>query len=169
MVIEKTSYELALELGRLASQSGMTVATAESCTAGGVAFEMTAVPGSSQWFDRGFVTYTNDAKKEMLGVEDQTLEKFGAVSCECAGAMAQGALQHSTAQAAVSVTGIAGPGGEVPGKPVGTVCFGVAIRSGDEISIETRRMQFSGNRDAVRRQSIDFALWLLCGCIRAQA
>ena len=163
MMIEKTSYELAVELGKLALGRGVLLATAESCTAGGVGFEITAVPGSSQWFDRGFITYTNEAKHEMLGVRTETLDAFGAVSCETAREMAVGAVRHSNAQAAVSITGIAGPGGETPDKPVGTVCFGTAIQSGDAMKVNAWRLQFSGNRDAVRRQSIDAALWFLCG------
>jgi competence/damage-inducible protein cinA C-terminal domain len=167
---DKTSYELAVELGRVAGEKGLTVATAESCTAGGVGFEITAVPGSSAWYDRGFVTYTNEAKREMLGVKAETLEAFGAVSCETAREMALGALNHSEADVSVSVTGIAGPGGEVPGKPVGTVCFASAVSDGKGVRIVTDvRMQFAGNRDAVRRQSIDFAVKLLIEAARASA
>ena len=111
------SYELALELGLRAKRRGVTVATAESCTAGGLGFEITAVPGSSEWYERGFITYTNRAKEEMLGVKAETLAAFGAVSRETAEEMAYGALEHSGAQLSVSITGIAGPGGAVPGKP----------------------------------------------------
>ena len=152
------SYELALELGQKAKRRGVTVATAESCTAGGLGFEITAVPGSSEWYERGFITYTNRAKEEMLGVKAETLAAFGAVSCE----MACGALEHSGAQLSVSITGIAGPGGAVPGKPVGTVCFGVALKADGKATVQTSRMQFEGSRDDVRRQSIRYALQLLC-------
>ncbi len=156
------SYELALELGRRAKRRGVTVATAESCTAGGLGFEITAVPGSSEWYERGFITYTNRAKEEMLGVKAETLAAFGAVSRETAEEMAYGALEHSGAQLSVSITGIAGPGGAVPGKPVGTVCFGVALKIDGKIMVHTSRMQFDGSRDDVRRQSIRYALQLLC-------
>ena len=161
MTVELTSYELALELGRLCKARGMMVATAESCTAGGVGFAMTMVPGSSEWFDRGFITYTNRAKQEMLGVSSETLAQHGAVSSQTAEEMAVGAIEHSQAQASVSVTGIAGPGGEVPGKPVGTVFFGVAIETAQGVHVCSHRCEFDGNRDSVRRQSIDYALRML--------
>ena len=156
------SYELALELGQKAKRRGVTVATAESCTAGGLGLEITAVPGSSEWAEPGLITYTNRAKEEMLGVKAETLAAFGAVSCETAREMACGALEHSGAQLSVSITGIAGPGGAVPGKPVGTVCFGVALKTDGKATVQTSRMQFEGSRDAVRRQSIRYALQLLC-------
>lgn len=164
MPIEKTTYELAVELGQVALSKGLTVATAESCTAGGVGFAITAVPGSSAWFERGFITYTNTAKHEMIGVRGETLEAFGAVSCETAREMAAGAVRHSAAGAAVSITGIAGPGGEVPGIPVGTVCFAAAVRcpsAPEGLWVRSECMHFDGNRDAVRAQSIDFAMYLL--------
>ena len=98
----------------------------------------------------------------MLGVKAETLAAFGAVSCETALEMACGALEHSGAQLSVSITGIAGPGGAVPGKPVGTVCFGVALKADGKATVQTSRMQFEGSRDDVRRQSIRYALQLLC-------
>ena len=157
------SYELALELGQKAKRRGVTVATAESCTAGGLGFEITAVPGSSEWYERGFITYTNRAKEEMLGVKAETLAAFGAVSCETAREMACGALEHSGAQLSVSITGIAGPGGAVPGKPVGTVCFGFAQRLADgSIVVESVTEHFEGNRETVRLRSILRALTGLC-------
>src|SRR5215510_2198698 len=107
----------------------LTIATAESCTGGLVAATLTEIPGSSDVFERGFVTYSNAAKAAMLGVPAATLERFGAVSRETAEAMAKGALAHSPADLAVSVTGIAGPGGSVPGKPVGLVHLAAASRS----------------------------------------
>lgn len=161
MSTQEDTYELACILGQTALRRGFKLATAESCTAGGVGFAITAVAGSSQWFDRGFITYTNEAKHEMLGVSNDTLNRYGAVSCETAREMASGALQHSQADAAVSVTGIAGPGGEVPGKPVGTVCFGTAVRAGSVLRVRGVRMHFDGCRDDVRRQSIDFAIRML--------
>lgn len=131
------------------------LATAESCTGGWVAQAMTAIAGSSAWFERGFVTYSNAAKHELLGVRKTTLKKFGAVSEETAREMARGALARSRAGVSVAVTGIAGPGGGSAAKPVGMVCFAWAGRRGRAHS-ETRR--FRGGREAVRRQSVIRAL-----------
>lgn len=128
--------------------------TAESCTGGWVAQSATAIPGSSEWFERGYVTYSNAAKQEALGVSKATLERHGAVSEPTARAMARGALRRSRGTIAVSVTGIAGPGGGSPGKPVGTVCF--AWAQGRKIRSETRR--YKGGRRNVRRQSVVHAL-----------
>jgi nicotinamide-nucleotide amidase len=130
------------------------LATAESCTGGWVAEAVTSVAGSSGWFERGFVTYSNAAKRENLGVSRRTLLRHGAVSEQTAREMARGALNNSRADIAVSITGIAGPGGAVPGKPVGTVCF--AWAQGRKIRSETKR--FSGGRSRVRRQSVVHAL-----------
>ena len=142
--------------------------TAESCTAGGVAYAVTLSPGSSQWFDRGFVTYANDAKMQVLGVAPAYLRDFGAVSEPVARAMALGALSHSNAQVAVAVTGIAGPEGATETKPVGTVCFAWAIRRDPAqpawVRTETRR--FDGDRAAVRTQSIVTALESLIGLLK---
>jgi len=146
---------LAQEVGAKLKAAGATLVTAESCTGGWVSEVVTSVAGSSAWFDRGFVTYTNAAKQDLLGVQAATLQKHGAVSEETAREMARGALARSPATVAVSVTGIAGPGGAVPGKPVGTVCFGWARRGG-AVTSETRR--FDGDREAVRRQSVVHAL-----------
>ena len=139
---------------RLKARSAMMV-TAESCTGGWVAQELTAIAGSSSWFDRGFVTYSNAAKQEMLGVRAETLSRHGAVSEETAAEMATGALAHSAGSFSLAVTGIAGPTGGTPQKPVGTVCFAWATK-GRSPRAETRR--FSGDRDAVRRQSVEHAL-----------
>jgi len=128
--------------------------TAESCTGGWVAQAVTAVPGSSGWFDRGFVTYSNAAKHEVLGVSKKILKKFGAVSEQTACEMARGALAHSRAGVAVAVTGVAGPSGGTAAKPVGMVCF--AWARGRRALAETRR--FRGGREAVRRQSVLHAL-----------
>ncbi|HSH06485.1 MAG TPA: nicotinamide-nucleotide amidohydrolase family protein [Burkholderiales bacterium] len=125
--------------------------TAESCTGGWVAQAITAVAGSSGWFERGYVTYSNAAKQESLGVQTETLQRCGAVSEETARAMAQGALAASHATVAVAVTGVAGPSGGSPEKPVGMVCFAWALRDRQPRS-ETRR--FTGDRGAVRRQSV---------------
>ncbi len=146
--------ELAKRVGERLKARRATVVTAESCTGGWVAQAITSVDGSSTWFDRGFVTYSNDAKRELLGVGAETLAGHGAVSEETAREMARGALERSGATLAVSVTGIAGPGGGTPQKPVGTVCFAWALAAG--VTSETRR--FSGNRESVRRQSVIRAL-----------
>ena len=132
-----------------------TLATAESCTGGWVSQCLTAIAGSSAWFERGFVTYSNAAKQEMLGVAEATLAAHGAVSQPVAVAMAEGALRHSRADWAVAVTGIAGPAGGSAEKPVGTVCFAWAVRDG-ATTTETRH--FAGDREAVRAQSVACAL-----------
>ncbi len=128
--------------------------TAESCTGGWVAQAVTSVAGSSGWFERGFVTYSNAAKHEVLGVSKKILKKFGAVSEDTAREMARGALAHSRAGVAVAVTGVAGPSGGTAAKPVGMVCF--AWARGRRVVVETRR--FRGGREAVRRQSVRHAL-----------
>ena len=133
---------------------GLTISTAESCTGGLIAKTLTDLAGSSAWFDRGFVTYSNAAKIDMLGVQEQTLQQHGAVSEVTAVEMAAGAIRNSQAQVAVSVTGIAGPGGGSSEKPVGTVWFGFAVPGG----ISARGKRFSGDRAAVRMQSLEFAL-----------
>jgi len=146
--------ELAERLGRrLKAQRGKLV-TAESCTGGWVAQIVTSVAGSSDWFERGFITYSNDSKHELLGVSRSTLEEHGAVSEETAREMARGALARSKATVALAVTGVAGPGGGSREKPVGMVCF--AWASGDAATAETKR--FSGDRESVRRQSVVHAL-----------
>lgn len=151
-----TLTALSTEVGAALRQRGWMMATAESCTGGWVGQEMTAIAGSSDYFDRGFITYSNAAKEEMLGVSAATLEKYGAVSEETAREMAAGALAHSAAHVAVSITGVAGPTGGSPTRPVGTVCFGWAIRDGGAADSVVKR--FAGDREAVRRQSVRFAL-----------
>ncbi len=146
---------LARELGRASLRRGVMVATAESCTGGGVSEAITRLPGSSEWFDRAFVTYTNTAKVEMLGVSGTTLDGHGAVSGEVAREMAQGALAFSHADVSVAITGIAGPGGGTLAKPVGLVYIAWGARGG---AIQVRQFHFSGGRDAVRTQSIAFSL-----------
>jgi nicotinamide-nucleotide amidase len=138
---------------------GLTVATAESCTGGLLAALITAIPGSSDVFERGFVTYSNAAKIECLGVSPRILEDFGAVSAEAARAMAAGALAHSPAGIAVSVTGIAGPGGGSPGKPVGLVHFGLARRGGAIVAVEKRFGDLG--RDGVRSAAVATAIEML--------
>jgi nicotinamide-nucleotide amidase len=137
----------------------LTIATAESCTGGLVAGALTDIPGSSDVIDRGFVTYSNDAKRAMLGVKASTLDSFGAVSKETAIAMAVGALERAGVDLAVSITGIAGPGGATPGKPVGLVHFAVAARDGRIINRECRFGAIG--RSAVRQRSVVEALRML--------
>jgi nicotinamide-nucleotide amidase len=146
---------LAARLGALAQQRAMRIATAESCTGGLVAAAITGVAGSSAWFDRGFVSYSNAAKTALLGVPEATLARHGAVSEATACAMAEGALRGSDADRAVAVTGIAGPGGGTAGKPVGTVCLAWAARGG---AVDAVTLHLSGDRAAVRRASVVAAL-----------
>jgi nicotinamide-nucleotide amidase len=145
---------LSRKTGRALMKKGQTLVTAESCTGGWVAQALTSVAGSSDWFERGYVTYSNAAKRENLGVAKGTLLRHGAVSEETARAMARGALAKSRGTIALAITGIAGPGGGAPGKPVGTVCF--AWARGRRVRSETKR--FRGGRPAVRRQSVVHAL-----------
>jgi nicotinamide-nucleotide amidase len=145
---------LVQELGTKLKREGAKLVTAESCTGGWVAQVVTSVAGSSDWFERGFVTYSNDSKHELLGVSQSTLKKHGSVSEETAREMAQGALARSKATLALAVTGVAGPGGGSAEKPVGMVCF--AWARGKGVRSETRH--FSGDRESVRRQSVVHAL-----------
>lgn len=150
------------EILQAARYWGHRIATAESCTGGMVSAALTDVAGSSDVFDRGFVTYSNAAKQEMLGVSAETLAAHGAVSEAVAREMAEGALAHSAADLAVSITGIAGPGGS-EFKPEGRVCFGLALR-GHETRVETVEFGAKG-RDKVRRAARDHALSLLAGAL----
>jgi nicotinamide-nucleotide amidase len=145
---------LAAQAGHALQAQGLLLATAESCSGGGIAYAVTEVPGSSAWLDCGFVTYSNAAKTAMLNVAPDLIARCGAVSEPVAAAMAEGAVANSEAQVAVATTGIAGPGGAVPGKPVGTVCFG--WRHAGVSHTETR--VFAGDRHAVREQTIVHAL-----------
>jgi len=140
---------------------GWRLATAESCTGGLIAAACTAVAGSSDWFERGFVTYSNPAKTELIGVPAALIAQHGAVSEAVARAMASGALRHSSADAAVAVTGIAGPGGAVPGKPVGTVWLALAHRAQGVTAVQAELLQLSGDRAAVRAQTVARALQAL--------
>lgn len=132
-----------------------TLATAESCTGGLIAAACTALAGSSDWFERGYVTYSNAAKNEALGVDAALIERHGAVSMEVAEAMAAGALRASAATVAVAVTGIAGPTGATPGKPVGTVWLAWGARAG---AVRSERLQLAGDRTAIREQTVHAAL-----------
>ncbi len=146
--------DLAARVGRALQEKGLLLTTAESCTGGGVSQAITEIAGSSEWFDCGFIAYSNASKTELLNVPAAMIAQFGTVSEEVAGAMAEGALSNSNAHVALSTTGIAGPGGAVPGKPVGTVCFGWAI----EHHTYTERLVFAGDRQTVRHQTIVHSL-----------
>ncbi len=150
-----TLDDLVVRVAGLLSQRGEWLTVAESCTGGWVAQALTSLAGSSAWFDRGFVTYSNAAKVEMLGVPENTLERHGAVSEATARAMAQGALRHSHGDWSLAITGIAGPSGGSLEKPVGTVCFAWAHRDG---GCEAHTRHFAGDRMAVREQSVSYAL-----------
>lgn len=146
--------DLAARVGQALKQRKLLMATAESCTGGGVAQAVTEIPGSSEWFDCGFVTYSNASKTDLLNISEALIAQHGAVSEEIAAAMAEAAVANSNAQVAVSTTGIAGPGGAVPGKPVGTVCFGWMVGN----KVRTERKVFAGDRQAVREQAVAHSL-----------
>lgn len=146
--------ELAARAGQLLKKRGLLLATAESCTGGGVAQAITEIAGSSDWFDCGFITYSNASKTELLDVPAALIAQHGTVSEEIAAAMAEGALANSNAHLTLSTTGIAGPGGAVQGKPVGTVCFGWSKSD----TTQTERLVFGGDRHSVREQTVRHAL-----------
>lgn len=145
--IERQVVGIALALGQALRARGWMIACAESCTGGLICRALTEIGGSSEWFERGFITYSNAAKVDMLGVRETTLQTCGAVSEPVALEMADGALRRSRAQLTLSVTGVAGPGGGSPGKPVGMVCFGWASTGG---ASRTETLRFDGNRYTVR-------------------
>src|ERR1700674_2053128 len=149
---------LAARVGRRLLTEHRQVVTAESCTGGWIAKAMTDIAGSSQWFIEGFVTYSNESKVRRLGVPVSVLNAHGAVSEAVARAMALGALRRSGAQVAVAVTGIAGPDGAVPGKPVGTVWLAWAVKRGLQVHVTAELKRFSGDREAVRRKTVRAAL-----------
>ena len=155
---DSTLSRLSARVGRILLARQCTVATAESCTGGFISKVLTDIAGSSKWFVEGFVVYSNSAKLNRLGVSAATLRKHGAVSEAAARAMAIGALKRARTDLAVAVTGIAGPGGGVPGKPVGTVFIGWAVRRGRSIQILVVRKKFRGDRDTVRRKTVRAAL-----------
>jgi nicotinamide-nucleotide amidase len=146
---------LAHQLGEHLVRAGARLATAESCTGGWVAKLVTVIPGSSAWLDRGFVTYSNRSKSDMLGVRAETLARFGAVSEETVREMAEGALDRSQADVSVAISGIAGPGGATPDKPLGTVWVAWGREGGGTLA---RVFHFAGDRDSVRRQAVRAAL-----------
>jgi nicotinamide-nucleotide amidase len=153
--MDKELEDLSVRVGAALLERKLMLACAESCTGGWVAEVVTATGGSSQWFERGYVTYSNAAKQELLGVKADTLRQDGAVSEAVVREMAAGALRHSHAQAALAISGVAGPSGGSPGKPVGTVCFAWVLHGGAPTA-ETKH--FSGDREAVRKQSVVHAL-----------
>ncbi|WP_340680492.1 CinA family protein [Paraglaciecola sp.] len=146
--------QLAQLLGQKLVARNWTISCAESCTGGGIGYAITAISGSSTWFKQGLITYSNDAKQQLLGVTEQTLTSFGAVSAQTVQEMARGAAQSASAQVAIAVSGIAGPDGGTPDKPLGTVWFGFFI---DGKSHNIKQL-FNGNRQQVRLKAIEFAL-----------
>lgn len=150
-------------LAEALKQKGWKLVCAESCTGGGLAYYLTSLPGSSEWFDRAYVTYSNTAKQEMLGVSSLALERYGAVSEETAKEMVQGALDQSGAAVAVAITGVAGPDGGSPEKPVGTVWL---AWKDPRHEIVTQLLQLDGNREAVREQTIHHAIQGLISVLR---
>ena len=163
--MEAELEKLSAKVGAALQQAGLLLATAESCTGGWVAQVVTHTAGSSEWFDRGFITYSNDAKRTQLGVGARTLVHYGAVSAETAVEMAAGALEKSKASISLAITGIAGPTGGSPDKPVGTVCFAWCQHDQDAV---TRTRHFSGDRETIRRQSVVFALEELLDLVGAR-
>lgn len=154
MPTDSVVHQLAIRAGNALRDGRLMLATAESCTGGMVATAITDISGSSGWFERGFVTYSNQAKSEMIGVPADLIERHGAVSEPVARAMAEGALRNSRAQVSLAITGVAGPGGGTPEKPVGTVSFGWSNRL--HTSVET--VVFKGDREQIRVQAAAHAL-----------
>lgn len=150
--------DLATRVGCALQAKGLLLTTAESCTGGGVAQAITEIAGSSEWFDCGFIAYSNASKTELLDIPPAMIAQFGTVSEEVACAMAEGALANSNAHVSLSTTGIAGPGGAVPGKPVGTVCFGWAFEHHAHHNTHTERLVFAGDRRSVREQTVIHSL-----------
>lgn len=153
--VQKQLEATAQLLGGKLREQGRQLVTAESCTGGWIAQTATAIPGSSDWFDCGYVTYSNRAKMAILEVPETLLVKYGAVSTETAAAMAAGAIDAAGVDLSVAVTGVAGPDGGTPRKPVGMVCFGWCLRGADPV---TRVLQFDGDRQDVRAQTVAMAL-----------
>ena len=167
LITDQDLYQLAEAVGRGARAVGWRIVTAESCTAGWIAKALTDVPGSSQWVDSGFVTYSNSAKVRNVGVSARTLEEHGAVSEATVREMANGALRAAGVEMAIAVSGIAGPDGGTAAKPVGTVWLAVATLEAQGPAAICERHQFGGDRDQVRRQSVDHALRLALRLLRA--
>lgn len=146
--------QLAQLLGNTLAAKGWHISCAESCTGGGVGYAITTISGSSAWFKKGFITYSNDAKQEMLNVSEETLQQFGAVSAQTVEQMAAGAAQQAKAEVAVAISGIAGPDGGTPEKPVGTVWFGFFVNG----QSSTEKLLIEGDRQLVRIKAIEFVL-----------
>ena len=163
---DSTALVMAERLGQALLAARQMLVTAESCTGGGIAWLITSIPGSSQWFERGIVAYSNAAKQELLGVSHDVIAAYGAVSEQTAAAMARGALVNSHAGISVAVTGIAGPDGGSEEKPVGTVCFGWSLREGET---KTARIVFSGDRLQVRERAVLMAMEGLLEIIEKQS
>ncbi len=155
LIDDQKLEELAEELGEILIQRGLMLVSAESCTGGWIGRTVTSIPGSSKWYERGFITYSNNSKSEMLGVSHRSLEKFGAVSEQIATEMAAGAISNSRAQVSIAVTGIAGPGGATEGKPVGMICHSWAIKDG---LARTAVCFLEGERELIRKQAVAIAL-----------
>jgi nicotinamide-nucleotide amidase len=153
-VEQEKMHELAIRTGERLSKHGLSIATAESCTGGWIAKILTDIPGSSGWFERGFVTYSNEAKQDMLGVQGSSLQQHGAVSEQIVKEMARGALTNSRADVSVAVSGVAGPGGGTADKPVGTVWLAWAAGK----NLRTLHVHLSGERSRVREQAVELAL-----------
>jgi nicotinamide-nucleotide amidase len=166
-ITDQDLYHLAEEVGRGARAAGWRIVTAESCTAGWIAKALTDIAGSSQWFDSGYVTYSNTAKIRAVGVSARTLAEHGAVSEAVVREMANGALVASGAEMAVAVSGIAGPDGGTAEKPVGTVWFAAASPEAQGAAATSELRQFAGDRDQVRRQAVEHALRLALRLLRA--
>ena len=149
---------LTQQLAQILLAKGFKIALAESCTGGLLAAQLTSLAGSSDWFERGFVTYSNQAKEESIGVSKELIERYGAVSEEVARAMAEGVLNHSLAQVSAAITGIAGPGGGSANKPVGMVCFAWGMQVADQIQTRSQTKQFSGDRQSIREQACVYAI-----------
>ncbi|BDB25440.1 competence damage-inducible protein A [Cupriavidus sp. TA19] len=165
MSVSRLLDQLAVQSGVALAEKSLMLATAESCTGGLVAAAITDVSGSSGWFERGFVTYSNEAKSTMLGVPVKLIRDHGAVSEEVARAMAEGALLNSRAQVSLAITGVAGPNGGTPEKPVGMVCFGWSNR----ITTHTETQRFRGDRGQIRRQAAEHAMRGLVELLRNEA
>lgn len=167
LATDQDLYQLAEEVGRSARAIDWRIVTAESCTAGWIAKALTDVPGSSQWVDSGYVTYSNTAKMRDVGVSERTLAEHGAVSEATVREMANGALRAAGVEMAIAVSGIAGPDGGTAEKPVGTVWFAVATPNAQGPTTVCERYQFTGDREQVRRHSVDYALRLALRRLRA--
>lgn len=163
--MENEIYKLAGKLGSLLKAKEKKIATAESCTGGWIAQAITDIPGSSAWFDRGFVTYSDLSKMEMLGVNRDTLERYGAVSEETVREMTAGALEYSTSDCSIAVSGIAGPDGGTPEKPVGTVVIGWQERDQEPKSL---KLQLKGSRQDIRRETVIKSLVEMCRIVSGE-